>query len=314
MAVNLKVAVTPWSAPAGWQAEELCAQAELAEAMGCHSFWLPENHFGGQRSIPSPLLLLAAVAARTTRIKLGSTSYLLPIRNPVLAAEEVAVLDQLSEGRVILGVGRGIQDSVFRAFDLQPAEKRKVFKTNLDIMCRAWRGEPLLSEDSGEPIQLAPLPVQQPHPPIWVAAFGPLALKQVAGLGLPYLASPVESLGFLEDNYRLYRSHLEVAGHDPVTTVPVMRTILVTADAGLARTVKDALQRGVPAAMRDRAGGVDDWAIVGDRHYVLDKMSEYSERLRLSHLIARGRLPAVSTEQQVASHQLLLELVGGPQG
>src|SRR5210317_964943 len=140
----IEVAVTAWSAGDGWRADTLCRQAETAEAMGFHSFWLPENHFGDHRSIPSPLTLLAAVAARTTRIRLGSTSYLLPIRHPLQAAEEVAVLDQLSNGRVILGVGRGIQGAVFEAFEIAPEQKRKLFQTNLDIMRTAWSGEPIL--------------------------------------------------------------------------------------------------------------------------------------------------------------------------
>ncbi|MFT7546869.1 MAG: alkanesulfonate monooxygenase SsuD, partial [Candidatus Azotimanducaceae bacterium] len=89
----MEVAVTPWSHNVSWFADDLCEQAVLAEKMGFHSFWLPENHFGDSKAIPSPLTLLAAVAARTSRIKLGTTSYLLTIRNPIQAAEEVAVLD-----------------------------------------------------------------------------------------------------------------------------------------------------------------------------------------------------------------------------
>ena len=104
MNMPLEIAVTPWSLSTLGAADELTSQAEIAENLGCHSFWLPENHFGDARSIPSPLMLLAAVAARTRSIKLGSTSYLLPIRHPLQAAEEVAVLDRLSGGRVILGV------------------------------------------------------------------------------------------------------------------------------------------------------------------------------------------------------------------
>ena len=70
-------------------ASELAKQGKIAEQMGFHSFWLPENHFGDHRSLPAPLMLLSAVAATTSKIGLGSTSYLLPIRNPILAAEEV---------------------------------------------------------------------------------------------------------------------------------------------------------------------------------------------------------------------------------
>jgi alkanesulfonate monooxygenase SsuD/methylene tetrahydromethanopterin reductase-like flavin-dependent oxidoreductase (luciferase family) len=310
MTGNLEIAVTAWSAKDGWRADSLCRQAETAQAMGLHSFWLPENHFGDHRSIPSPLTLLAAVAARTDRIKLGTTSYLLPIRNPLLAAEEVAVLDQLSNGRVILGVGRGIQGEVFRAFDVAPRDKRKLFQTNLDIMRRAWAGEPILESESGKPVLLAPLPVQRPSPPIWVAAFGPLALQQVASLGLPYLASPMESLAVLEQNYQNYHTAIAAADLPPVSTIPVMRTVFITDDTGLAAAVRGKLQTLVPPSMRDEAAEVDDWAIVGDRSYARDKLDEYIARLDISHLIVRGGLPGVSEEAQLQSLESLLDVAG----
>jgi alkanesulfonate monooxygenase SsuD/methylene tetrahydromethanopterin reductase-like flavin-dependent oxidoreductase (luciferase family) len=308
MGRNLEIAVTAWSAGSGWRADALCRQAEAAEAMGFHSFWLPENHFGDNRSIPSPLTLLAAVAARTERIKLGTTSYLLPIRHPLLAAEEVAVLDQLSNGRVILGVGRGVQDAVFKAFDVPASDKRKLFQANLEIMRRAWRGEAIVEAEDGVPICLAPLPVQRPYPPIWVAAFGPLALKQVAGLGLPYLASPIESLATLEENYQNYHRLVNEAQREPVSTIPVMRTLFITDDEGRAAQVRSALELSVPPAMRHKAAGVDDWAIVGDRHYARDKVSEYVDRLGMSHLIARGGLSGVSGADQLQSHEYLLDV------
>ncbi len=311
MTLSIEVGTTPWSWRALGPADSLCTQAEQAEAMGFHSLWLPENHFGERGVVPAPLTLLAAVAARTTRIRLGTTSYLLPIRPPLLAAEEVAVLDQLSGGRVILGLGRGIGKDMFTAFGVDPAGKRELFRDNLDIMRRAWRGEPVAEGEGGEPIRLAPLPVQQPSPPIWVAAFGPLALKQVAGLGLPYLASPIESLPVLEDNYRRFHDHVAEAGQSVVQTVPVMRSVFVTADAALAGRVRAGLEKVLPAALRADDAGLDDRAIVGDRHYVRDQLAEYVERLGLSHLILRGGIPGVEEAEQLRSHATLLELVDG---
>lgn len=311
MAKEIELAVTPWSSEAGWRAEPLCIQAETAEAMGFHSFWLPENHFGDHRSIPSPLTLLAAVAARTTRIRLGSTSYLLPIRHPLQAAEEVAVLDQLSNGRVILGVGRGMQADMFEAFGVSPSDKRKLFRDRLEFMLAAWRGEPVLDREEGAPVLLAPLPLQRPHPPVWVAAFGPLALKQVAGLGLPYLASPIESLAVLEDNYSSYHAALEESGNSPVSTIPVMRTVFVAESGKQATAVRLGLQQSIPPKMRKPGVGVDDWSIVGDRAYCRDKILEYVERLNVSHLIVRGGLRGVEEKEQLRSHESLSALVSG---
>ena len=99
----MKIAVTAWKFGTDGLGQELAEQGEIAEAMGFDSFWLPENHFTGPTAIPSPLMLLAAISSRTSKIRLGSPSYLLPIRNPILAAEEVAVLDRVPDGQQVTG-------------------------------------------------------------------------------------------------------------------------------------------------------------------------------------------------------------------
>ncbi len=308
MSATLHVATTPWSWSAVADAEALCRQAEQAEALGLHSLWLPENHFSGERAIPSPVTLLAAVAARTRRIGLGTTSYLLPIRNPILAAEEIAVLDRLSGGRVILGVGRGIQPEMFDAFDIDTADKRSLFARHLAVMQGAWRGEALTAHEGGKPVTLAPLPVQRPSPPIWVAAFGPLALRQVASLGLPYLASPVESLHALENNYRVYHEHMAQAGMARQDVVPVMRTVYVSESDAVTRGLRERLDRAVPAAMREKAAGVEQWSIVGDSAYVRERLAQYRESLGVSHLILRGGLPGIDEADEVRSAARVVEL------
>jgi len=309
MSRRLKLGTTVWSRDALGCADRLCKQAEAAESLGFDSFWLPENHFGTRSAIPAPLMLLAAVAGRTQSIRLGCTSYLLPIRHPLLAAEEVAVLDQLCGGRLVLGLGRGVAAAMFKVFGVAASDKRKLFQANLELMRRAWRGEPVNYDDHGQPIYLAPLPLQQPSPPLWVAAFGPLALQQVAGLGLPYLASPLETLAVLEANYERYHAAVAAAGQSAVTTIPVMRSVFVTEDAALAGRVRSALADTVHTAVLKTAADAEEWAIVGDRQYAKDKLREYCERLNLSHLIVRAGFSGVSEAQQLSSHESLLALV-----
>src|SRR6056297_89438 len=308
--MRLDLGTTPWNWQSSMHGQGLCEQAERAESMGFDAFWLPENHFGDARTIPAPLLSLAAVAARTSRLRLGCTSYLLPIRHPLQAAEEVAVLDQLSGGRVILGVGRGIQAAMFSAFGVVAADKRKLFARNLDIMRRAWRGEPVVEDEHGRGLQLSPLPVQQPSPPVWVAAFGPLALKQAAGLGMPYLASPVESIEVLENNYCRYHAEVAACGLPAVSEIPVMRTVFVTPDTHQASRVREALAHSVPATMRDKSAAVDDWAIVGDELYLRDRLQEYVARLGVTQLILRAGIPGVSEADQLASHARVRSVCG----
>ncbi len=298
----MHLGLTPWdfSDPG---ADNLQAQAVLAEQLGYESFWLPENHFN-TGAIPDPLMLLAGVAGATSRIRLGTTSYLLTLRNPLLAAEQVAVLDQLSRGRVILGVGRGYAPDMLKAFNVLPGEKREVFETTLEMMRRAWTGEPVCIEGTTG-ITLAPLPYQKPHPPIWVAAFGPKALAQAGRLGLPYLASPMETLETLAGNYLSHRT----AGAGHVECVPVMRTVYVTDGSAETAAVKERLS-ALPRPRDKAPNDVDAWAIVGEADHVREQVGLYRDQLGMTHLIAtRLRLPGLDADRVRRSVSTLPELL-----
>ncbi len=309
----LHLGLTPWLAPIGRRADELSRQAELAEAWGYESFWLPENHFG-EGAIPEPLMLLSAVASATTRIKLGTTSYLLPLRHPLQAAEQVAVLDQLSSGRVILGVGRGYMPALFDAFNVVRAEKREIFAESLAAMRAAWCGT-ALSEDPN--ISLWPRPVQQPHPPIWVAAFGPKALQQAGTLGMPYLASPMESIATLAANYARHAQACRAADMLVPDIVPIMRTLFISDDTAMLDDVRTRLSEQV-ATMRAQASGVmrdrlpasvDEWGLIGTPAQVRDGIARYRDELGMTHLIAtRLRIGQVAPDALVRSLRCLAEL------
>jgi alkanesulfonate monooxygenase SsuD/methylene tetrahydromethanopterin reductase-like flavin-dependent oxidoreductase (luciferase family) len=310
----LAVGLTPWVFREGGLAAGLAEQAERAEALGFHSLWLPEHHFGAGGSIPAPLLLLAAVAARTRRLRLGTTSYLLPLRHPIHAAEEVAVLDQLSGGRVILGVGRGFRRSTFEAFDVPVSEKRDRFEAALAAMRDAWAGKPVAWEPGegggpGTPVHVAPRPLQQPHPPIWVAAFGPKALAQAGRLGLPYLASPIEPEGRLAENLERHREACLAAGREPPPEVPIMRTVFASRDASALRRAREALAQQVAALAgssaaalrRSSRGPADGFAFIGEPEAVADAVARYRERYGMTHLVARTQLPGLDLPQLEAS-------------
>ena len=302
----MHLGLTPWNFN-DRSAQSLARQAQIGESLGYESFWLPESHFTAG-ALPDPLMLLAAVAAGTETIQLGTTSYLLPMRNPLLAAEQVAVLDQLSAGRVLLGVGRGYAPAMLRAFDVAPREKRARFEANLDIMMRAWAGEPIAAEGADEPLRLDPLPVQQPHPPVWVAAFGPKALAQAGRLGLPYLASPMETLSSLQANYRAHGRAAAEVGHGDLAVRPIMRTVFI----GRSRREVEAVRQGLADAdwpRRDDGADVEDWALVGDRGQVAAKLDEYREVLGASHIVVtRLRIGGLAEQRLMASIADVAEL------
>ncbi len=306
----MKLGITPWDFT-DRTARGLTEQARMAESLGYDSFWLPENHFN-LNAIPDPLMLLAAVAAGTERIRLATTSYLLPLRNPLQAAEQVAVLDRLSEGRVTLGVGRGYAATMLKAFNVVPSEKRMLFEWCLQTMQQAWSGEPVSLREGDEPVTLDPLPVQKPHPPIWVAAFGPKALAQAGRLGLPYLASPVESLATLETNYARHTLAAIEAGHAELKTVPIMRTVFVAKNSAESNALRERVHQEAQKSGRlEEDASIDDWSIVGDEAYVRDKFAEYQERLGVSHLVAtRLRIPGVDRTTLQRSVEKVAEIVG----
>ena len=290
---GLHLGLTPWIVSGMADAATLARQGELAESWGYESFWLPENHFGGDGAIPEPLMLLAAVAARTRTLRLATTSYLLPLRNPLQAAEQVAVLDRLSNGRVTLGVGRGYSAQLLGAFSVSPKDKRRLFEWCLEHMTQAWRGEPVALTEDAAPVTVAPLPVQRPHPPIWVAAFGPKALAQAGRLGAPYLASPMEPLARLRDNYRRHVEACEEAGQPVPPEVPVMRSCFVSEDARLVARVREGLEAQARRMAAEADGrmarrfstAVDDWALVGEPAAVRDRVEAYREDLGMTHLV-----------------------------
>lgn len=317
----MKVGVTPWDLGRR-DAHGLAEQAALAESLGYESFWLPENHFN-PGAIPDPLMLLAAVAASTRDIRLATTSYLLPLRHPLQAAEQVAVLDQLSSGRVTLGIGRGYAPTMLKAFSVDPGQKRALFEQCLDTMRLAWRGEPVVvgSGAQSETVVLDPLPVQQPHPPLWVAAFGPKALAQAGRLGLPYLASPVETLTALSENYLRHGEAAAAAGVSAVGTVPVMRTVFVAEDARIGRQIRERLARDAERAQRGAAvvrpetAAIDDWCIVGEAGFVRERIAEYRERLRVTHLIVtRLRIGGIQPDLVRRSVEQVPDLIDSTRG
>ena len=307
MSDPLHLGLTPWLLREGMEADALCEQAEWAEQRGFESFFLPENHFTPGFAIPDPMLLLAAVAGRTRQIKLGTSSWLLPIRNPLLAAEQVASLDQLCGGRLILGLGRGYQSGMLGAFGVTNTDKRERFEEILTGMLAAWRGEPVGETE----LRLSPRPRQQPHPPLWVAAFGPKAITQVGSLGLPYLASPVETLAELVANFSRHRDAITGHGHDMPDTTAVMRTIFISEDSTRCAALREKIASVPTPPFRDHVPPVDDWCLIGSAAQVDEDIARYREALGMTHLIAvRPRVAGIEESWNRESLAALARLKG----
>ena len=148
-------------------------QAIAAQALGFESVWPVEQHFEAETSIlPAPMLLLAAIAARTTTLRLGTAVTLLPLANPVRVAEEIATLDVLSAGRVECGVGRGMDPAHFAGLGVAPAESYPRLEEGIEIVRRALAHERFSYDGRFHhltDVTVVPRPQQWPHPPIRLA-------------------------------------------------------------------------------------------------------------------------------------------------
>lgn len=212
--------------------EHWIEQIDAAESLGFDSLWVTEHHFrhfGGM--MPSPALILTAAAQRTKRMRLGAAVSILPMHNPLRVAEEFAMVDQLSGGRLNFGAGRGMHPTEYAVFGYDWNNAQKRLPEALDIVMRAWSGEEFKwqSEHYRFPkLRVYPQPLQQPHPPIYVTANrDPESFHMIGKRGhhlmtLPWIASNEEQRSRVE----MYWTALREAGHgaedrDVFTMYPV---------------------------------------------------------------------------------------------
>ncbi len=191
---------------------------DAAEAWGLDGVWLGEIHFTPARSVLSaPLVVASAIAARTRRLRVGTAVHLLPLNNPLHIAEEVATVDQVSEGRFDFGIGRSGSPRAYEGYGIPYAESQARFREALEIIREAWKGEPFSYQGEFyrfETAVVSPRPYQQPHPPVRMAANSEETFLLVARLGLSLFVG-LRSLDIpeLHGHLRAYRKAWQEAGH-----------------------------------------------------------------------------------------------------
>ena len=198
--------------------EEAFAQIDAAERWGLDVMWLAELHFDPQRSLLSaPLSIASAVAARTNRIKIGIAVQVLPLCHLLRLAEEGATVDQISQGRLIFGVGRSGLPRTYEDYGVSYAESRDRFAEVLDIVEQAW-SQPAVSYEGKyytfKNITVAPKPLQKPLPPIRIAAASPDTYPAVGERGLPiFINARYGSFSEFVPEIKRYREAYMAAGH-----------------------------------------------------------------------------------------------------
>ena len=213
----------------------------IMDRAGYDAVWLAEHHFSSFSVCPSVHMMGVMAAARTERLRIGTGVSLAPFYNPLRLAEEVALLDVLSGGRVNWGAGRGFERSEFKAFGIAGEESAARFHETVDIVLNAWSSDKLTYQGkffAYDGVEVLPKPMQQPHPPVWMAASSLPAIEWSAGKGFSILMDPHSSRRDLIQKRRHYAATLKGAGHrEDGRVIPMARLIAIDETAEKARAV-----------------------------------------------------------------------------
>jgi alkanesulfonate monooxygenase SsuD/methylene tetrahydromethanopterin reductase-like flavin-dependent oxidoreductase (luciferase family) len=303
--------------------DEILAEAQAVEASGWDGCFLTEHHQQEDGYLPNPLLLAGLVGMRTQRIKIGTCVLLLPLHHPVHVAEDCAIIDQATKGRLILSVGVGYQPHDFDAFEIPMAERATRTEEALAVIRHCWNGRRF--SYAGKHFHytdtlITPTPLQKPGPPIWMASWTPPGLRRAGRMADGWIADPVQCLPVIKDYAKCYRAAAEKAGRKPY--------ICLMRDAVIANSMQEAEAESGPTMYTHRfyfqygayvpdeylkdvkkpedltfAKAAKDRLIVGSPDDCLEQLQRWKEEIRPDYLIIRFRQPGGP------SHQKTLEAI-----
>ncbi|HEX9124515.1 MAG TPA: LLM class flavin-dependent oxidoreductase [Actinomycetota bacterium] len=196
---------------------EMLDLVRLAEALGFDSAWVSEHHGASDGYLPSLLAMLAAFAASTERLLLGTGVVLTPLHDPIRLAEDAAVVDQLSDGRLILGLGLGWRQEEFRMFGVPAAERLQRTVETVEILRRAWTGQRFSFQGRSfryDRVRVTPPPARAGGPPIFLGGYTERAVRRAGRLGDGYITD-ADALDEVRPVMRLFDEGAREAGKDP---------------------------------------------------------------------------------------------------
>lgn len=284
---------------------------DVMDRTGYDAVWLAEHHFTDYSVCPSVHMMGMHIAGRTQNLRIGTAVSLAALYHPLRLAEEVALLDVLSGGRVNWGAGRGFDPVEFKAFGVPLDESAERFREAVDIVVAAWQNERLNWRGkhwSFEDVEVLPKPRQDPHPPVWVAASSLPAIDWAAEAGYSIMMDPHSTHSDIGEKHARYCQALEHHGHGKATReIPMARFIAVAeseskaeeiARSGAAWTVGSYFNpkkvKGFPKKsdqllVDTNADPVqrylDGVAIYGTPEKVVDRLQALGEEMALSYLL-----------------------------
>jgi alkanesulfonate monooxygenase SsuD/methylene tetrahydromethanopterin reductase-like flavin-dependent oxidoreductase (luciferase family) len=182
--------------------QQILAQGDLAESLGYDTFFVAEHHFHEYGAVPNPAVMLSSMAQRTKKLRLGTAISVLTFHHPLTVAETYAMLDVISGGRLVLGVGSGYLKHEFEGYRIEPAEKRDRFDESLEVLQRILAGERVSYKGRYihvDGVAINVLPIQKPTPPVYVAILRREAAYHIGRKGQRIVCVPYASVDRFEE-------------------------------------------------------------------------------------------------------------------
>ena len=284
-------------------------QAALADKLGLDLVWFTEHHFVEDGYLPAFQPVAGAVAAVTKQIRISNDVLLLPLYHPVRLAEELAVLDQLSRGRMEVGIGMGYVPVEFQAFGKSVQQRVSLMDEGIEILRQAWSDEPIRFKGKRydlDGINVFPKPVQPGGPPMWIAAMKEAGAKRAARFGTHLLPQ-----GPAEEVLDPWRDEVRALGKDPADfRVGITRSVLVTDDKERdwppirhAERYKMAVYDGFMSATpdtynwgRNASGPIPQTWIVGTADECVAEITRFVKQYGITDLTTSGLPPGIDPE------------------
>lgn len=224
--------------------EQQLIQACYAEQLGFDAVWLTEHNFTGESVYCDPIPFASTLAARTSRVRIGFAVIQMALRHPIRLAIQLALLDNLCQGRLDIGVGRGsiYNEYEYTGYGLRSHDSRARMDEAIEIMTRAWVEAPFTYHGQYFQVSLPalrPRPYQRPYPPIWRSVVAPASFTESGRLGVPILTVRLP-LARIPERLKLYQEGLAAGGHDAATQQRLMQQAAIWRHVYVAESTAEA--------------------------------------------------------------------------
>jgi len=317
--------------------------AKAARDAGFHSIWAGQHYFGGERVRWEAVPLLARLIPELKDVTVGTCIFLLPLHHPVLVAEQIAVLDIISNGKFVFGAGLGYRPREFDGFAVPKRERATRFEEALTIMRTLWSGHggpPCGSEPTGDmpfhgkhfhfdQLRTPTKPLQKPGPPIWIAAHGDKAVRRAARMGDGLMMNPHAAFSTLARQLEIYRDELRLQSKPFPNELAIRKDIYVAesraqawaeAETEVPRLVQNLNSEKQYAELpgddpvnleQDLKGYIRDRFIVGDPRDCIEQITQHHSQLGVNHFIFRIACPGGDRQTMLRKISLLgREVIG----